>query len=116
MADVGGPHRNDTTGRDAGVSLAEEARINPAELEQFDELAGRYPLFLRGQRALSENTVRIYMDDLASFRSYLYREGLSLAAMERQMLRGYLAWLATTALDRKTGGRPVMPGLASLAS
>ena len=55
------------------MSLAEEARINSIDLEQFDELAGRYPLFLRGQRGLSENTVRIYMDDLASFRAYLRR-------------------------------------------
>ncbi|MCH8279409.1 MAG: tyrosine recombinase [Chloroflexi bacterium] len=87
------------------MSLAEETRVNSTDLEQFDELAGRYPLFLRGQRALSENTVRIYMDDLASFRAYLYREDLSLAAMERQMLRGYLAWLATTAVVGKTGGK-----------
>ena len=87
------------------MSLAEETRINSKELEEFDDLAGRYPLFLRGQRGLSENTVRIYMDDLASFRAYLYREGLSLASMDRQMLRGYLAWLATTALDRKTEGK-----------
>ena len=65
------------------------------EMARFDALARRYPAFLRGQRGLSENTVRVYLDDLSTFREHLSREGLSLADMDRQMLRGYLAWLAT---------------------
>ena len=75
----------------------------PPEMARFDALIRRYPSFLRGQRGLSENTVRIYLDDLASFRAYLLRESLGLAGMDRQMLRGYLAWLATTALGGKGG-------------
>lgn len=66
-------------------------------LQQCDALMQRYPSFLRGQRGLSQNTVRVYMADLASFREYLSQEGVSLADMERSMLRGYLAWLATCA-------------------
>ena len=62
-------------------------------------MAQEFPAYLRGQRGLSDNTVRIYRDDLGSFREYLSRENLGLADMERQMLRAYLAWLATSARD-----------------
>jgi len=64
---------------------------------QFDALLERFPAFLRGQRGLAQNTVRIYMADLSSFRDYLSRQGLSLTDMDRQLLRGYLAWLVTEA-------------------
>ena len=70
---------------------------------QFDALLGRFPAYLRGQRGLAENTVRIYLSDLSSFRDYLAREGLSLTDMDRQFLRGYLAWLVTEA-GRGAGG------------
>ena len=40
-------------------------------LTQFAAIADRFPAYLRGQRGLSENTVRIYLDDLRSFREYL---------------------------------------------
>ena len=66
-------------------------------LRQFDALLGRYPVFLKGQRGLSENTVRVYLADLASFRTYLAQEGSGLTDMDRLMLRSYLAWLATGA-------------------
>lgn len=66
-------------------------------MAQFDALLERFPAFLRGQRGLSENTVRIYLADLSSFHDYLYREGLSLTDMDRQLLRGYLTWLVTEA-------------------
>ena len=66
-------------------------------LAQFDRLVQRFPAFLRGQRGLSESTVRIYLADMTSFRNYLALEGLSLDDMGRTMLRGYLAWLVTTA-------------------
>ena len=62
---------------------------------QFDSFMERYPGYLRGQRGLSENTLRVYLADLASFRQYLEIEGLGLTDMDRGMLRGYLAWLAT---------------------
>ena len=64
-------------------------------LAQFDELVPRYPPFLRGQKGLSENTVRIYLDDLASFRKFMAEMGLEPLAMDRFMVRNYLAWLAT---------------------
>ena len=66
-------------------------------MAQFDALLECFPAFLRGQRGLSENTVRIYLADLSSFHDYLYREGLSLTDMDRQLLRGYLTWLVTEA-------------------
>ena len=63
----------------------------------FDSLLQRYHSFLRGQRGLAENTVRNYLTDLGCFRRYLREEELKLTGMDRQMLRGYLAWLATVA-------------------
>ena len=63
----------------------------------------RYERFLRGQRGLSENTVRIYQSDLDSFRRFLAREGLALTDLDRRALRGYLAWLATEAKDGSNG-------------
>jgi len=72
-----------------------------AELTRFDALVGGYPYYLRGQRGLSENTVRIYLDDIGSFRQYLGLEEVTLEDMDRAMLRGYMAWLATDALDGK---------------
>ncbi|MCH7736708.1 MAG: tyrosine recombinase [Chloroflexi bacterium] len=64
-------------------------------LTQFDQYLEAFPRYLRGQRGLSENTERVYLADLQSFRQYLAEEKLSLADMDRQTLRGYLAWLAT---------------------
>jgi site-specific recombinase XerD len=59
----------------------------------------RYGRYLRGQRGLSENTVRIYQSDLDSFRRFLTGEGLSFTDLDRQVLRRYLAWLATEAKE-----------------
>ena len=74
---------------------------NSAEVVRFDSLVEGYPDYLRGQRGLSENTVRIYLDDIGSFRRYLCLEESTLEDMDRAMIRGYMAWLATEALDGK---------------
>ena len=73
------------------------------ELARFDALAERFPYYLRGQRRLAENTVRIYLDDLSTFREFLHLRALTLEGMDRQMLRGYLAWLATEARGNGEG-------------
>ena len=72
-------------------------------VSELDLLLQKYALFLRGQRGLAENTLRIYLADLASFRRYLDLEDLNLGDMDRPMLRGYLAWLATAAKDGSNG-------------
>lgn len=77
-------------------SMAEGSRD---EDSRFDSLLQRYQAFLRGQRGLAENTVRNYLTDLACFRRYLDQEGLGLSDMDRRLLRGYLAWLATVAKE-----------------
>ena len=84
----------------SGVSAVETPV--PENLAEFDAYRERFPLFIRGQRGLSENTERVYMADLQAFREYLSKENLTLKEMERTVLRGYLAWLATPARD---GGR-----------
>lgn len=72
-------------------------------LAQIDHHLEAFPRYLRGQRGLSENTERIYSADMQSFRQYLAIEELTLADMNRQMLRGYLAWLATEARGGQRG-------------
>ncbi len=67
------------------------------------DLLERYGRYLTGQRSLSDNTRRIYLDDLHTFLGYCRHRGLGLAGMDRQMLRGYVAYLATE--GRKDGER-----------
>jgi len=68
------------------------------------DLLERYGGYLTGQRSLSDNTRRIYLDDLHTFLGYCRGKGLSLTGMDRQMLRGYVAHLAT--VGRTDGERP----------
>ncbi len=75
----------------------------PLNVEEFDSCLERFPYFLRGQRGLSENTERVYLADLQAFREYLLRGNLSLSEMNRDTLRGYLAWLATPVRDGGKG-------------
>ena len=67
-------------------------------------LVERYVRHLSGQRGLSENTRRIYLDDLHTFLGYCRQAGAGLDAMNRQFLRGYVAHLATA--GRTDGARP----------
>ena len=67
----------------------------PEVAAELDSLLERYAAHLRGQRGLSENTARIYQDDLAAFQRYLAESGAALGDMNRRMARSYLAWLAT---------------------
>lgn len=68
------------------------------------DLLERYGLYLTGQRSLSDNTRRIYLDDLQTFLDYCRRNGHELRDMDRQLLRGYVAFLAT--VGRSDGPRP----------
>lgn len=63
--------------------------------DELTPLRERYENHLRGQRGLSDNTVRIYQNDLDTFLRYLEQSGESPRAMNRRMARSYLAWLAT---------------------
>ena len=87
------------------IQLAEEPINSDLRLAQFDELVRRYPPFLRGQKGLTQNTVRVYLADLASFREFLVDQDLDHLAMDRFMLRSYLAWLAT--VGRMAPGKKV---------
>ena len=73
------------------------------KMDQFDALVATFPSYLRGQRGLSENTVRVYLADLVPLRAFLAREGLELFEMDRKMSRSYLAWLATEARGGSQG-------------
>ncbi|PKB79354.1 MAG: hypothetical protein BZY88_13815, partial [SAR202 cluster bacterium Io17-Chloro-G9] len=91
-------------GDSPGVNAAGEGTV------QFDHFLERYPAYLRGQRSLSDNTLRVYLADISAFRWYLAIENLSLTDMDRNMLRGYLAWLAMSAKV------PVKPGRTNRGS
>ena len=75
--------------------------LGNSNLAQFDGFSAQFPAYLRGQRGLSENTLRVYLADIDTFRRYLTAQGLALADMDRSTLRGYLAWLAT--VGRESG-------------
>ena len=75
----------------------------PVGLTQFDHYLESFPRYLRGQRGLSENTERVYIADLQSFRQFLANEKIGLTDMDRQTLRGYLAWLATEGRNGERG-------------
>ncbi len=83
------------------VERSDEADV-PRNVAEFDAYVARFPFYLRGQRGLSENTERVYLDDLQAFREYILKANLSLTDMDRSTLRGYLAWLATPVRE---GGR-----------
>ena len=63
----------------------------------LDHLLQRYKEYLRGQKGLTENTVRIYATDLGPFLTFLGAEGLEPQELNRNHLRRYLAWLSTRA-------------------
>ncbi len=77
--------------------------IQARKMDQFDAMVAKFPSFLRGQRGLSENTVRVYLADLVPFRAFLAGQGLGLSEMDRKMTRSYLAWLATEARGGSQG-------------
>jgi site-specific recombinase XerD len=69
----------------------------------LDKLLYNYDLYLKGQRGLSENTTRIYLADLKTFIHYIRTNDVSIIDMDRQILRGYIAWLATIAKNGNNG-------------
>ena len=77
--------------------------IGHVGLAQFDHYLKGFSRYLGGQRTLSENTERVYLADLQSFRRYLANEDLGLADMDRQTLRGFLAWLSTEGKGGRQG-------------
>ena len=89
-----------TDGASAVDSVGSARDYGPAS----PDLMERYSRYLTGQRSLSDNTRRIYLDDLHTFLSYCRRKDLSLTDMNRQMLRGYVAYLATE--GRTDGDKP----------
>ena len=85
-------------------TLAPAPRETRSSAPASADLLERYSLYLTGQRSLSDNTRRIYVDDLHTFLDYCRRNNHDLRDMDRQLLRGYVAFLATT--GRSDGPRP----------
>ena len=72
-------------------TFTDERNCAPAK----PELIERYGRYLTGQKSLSANTRRIYLDDLHTFLAYCRQVGGNLTDMDRQFLRRYVAHLAT---------------------
>ena len=68
------------------------------------ELIERYGRYLTGQKSLSANTRRVYLDDLRTFLAYCRQVGGNLTDMDRQFLRRYVVHLATG--GRRQSGKP----------
>ncbi len=90
------PDDNCAAGKGGSAPPAWNGQAAPAERA---ELLARYEACLRGQRSLSDNTVRVYLTDLQSFFRYADQRGLALSDMNRRLARSYLAWLATEARE-----------------
>ena len=86
--------------RRLGTSIRDMEEVS---LAQFDLYKEAFPRYLCGQRGLSGNTEKVYMADLRSFRQYLSNENLCLRDMNRQTLRGFLAWLSTEGKNGRRG-------------
>lgn len=86
-------------------------------VEEIAEISEKYEAYLRGQRGLTENTVRVYLTDLDSFVRYVRQEGKALSEMNRRMARSYLAWLATEARETRHpySGRKQKEGYARVS-
>ena len=69
----------------------------------LEGLVDRFRSSLKGQRGLSNNTVRVYIADLKPFVQFLEKEGLEPVHLNRQLLRRYLAWLSTSARGEQRG-------------
>ena len=84
---------------------------------EISELVEKYETYLRGQKGLSDNTVRVYMTDLDSFLRYITETGQALTDMSRRMARSYLAWLATEARETRHpySGRKQKEGYARVS-
>ena len=95
------------------------AAITPAApvTSEISELVEKYETYLRGQKGLSDNTVRVYLTDVDSFLRYISQTGQSLTDMTRRMARSYLAWLATEARETKHpySGRKQKEGYARVS-
>ena len=60
-----------------------------------DELLERYDRYLVGQRSMARSSIRVYRDDLRGFLLYCSFNDLDVKDMNRRMLSGYVAHLAT---------------------
>ena len=67
------------------------------------ELLHKYKAFLIGTKGRSENTARVYLDDLSTFDRFLELQNADYARLDRRFLRQYLAWLATRARGKRGG-------------
>ena len=96
--------------------MATPTSLTDANDETLD-LVQKYETYLRGQRGLSDNTVRVYLTDLDSFVRYINESGQCLKDMNRRMARSYLAWLATEARETRHpySGRKQKEGYARVS-
>ena len=66
----------------------------------------KYSSYLKSQKMVSENTIRVYTEDLNTFQQFLAHSKYSEYSMNLHTTREYLVWLASSAKNQsKFGGR-----------
>jgi integrase/recombinase XerC len=85
------------------ILLAQISQLTKDESNHMDQILLKYSEFLTGTKGRSANTTRVYMNDLRPFKQFMLNEGLTLGDFDRQSLRKYLAWLATSGSAKGSG-------------
>lgn len=91
--------------RDPTVGLTPEAGARREELERLELAIDGFCAHLAKVRGLSPNTVRAYRCDLAAFRDWAAREGVSPLRATHRELRSYLSELSRAGYSARTVNR-----------
>ncbi len=87
------------------ADMTPEARRRVREQDEFEGYVRDYVAYLKGVRNLSDNTARSYAADLASYVSWVRREGVLPLDVSHRELRSYLAELTRAGYDASTMDR-----------
>ena len=88
-------------GRGANHAIGDDLRY--LSMTSSSPLIDRFSNYLLGAKGRSDNTVRVYKDDIKPFFAFTENEGLDLMGLDRHGIRRYLAWLATSARGSSGG-------------
>jgi integrase/recombinase XerD len=97
--------------REAGESLAASGRPEACEPATAVELTA-FLDYIRVEKGLAANSIASYERDLREFARFLHRKGKTVASVDREDIRGFLASL----YRRELGARSVARHLVSLRS
>ena len=82
---------------------ARDSKQRTLTMNCADPLIDRFSRYLLGAKGRSDNTARVYTDDIKPFITFIKNEGLDIIGLDRNGIRRYLAWLATAARGSEGG-------------